>query len=650
MQKYTIEGRYTALALIRRNADGSFLRIDGGKQVSFTENWKDATVKTKAQIDKHFKNNDAALGMLTGEKNGITVIDFDTKDNDLFLELYSEAPTFCVETEKGFHLYYQYSTDPMFVNRAGVFNGGVDVRNDGGLIFCPPTPNYKIFNEENINPFTETGLILLRKSFTPSGGKTRGNLSETETRNDSLFRYGCKWINEYTKQETWMKMVQANNAFKKGKLDEKELETLYQQILKYSPEVKEEEPDNEGVPIASLGLLTVGEDGKEVYNNNEENIVRLLKKHPAFANRFRLNVWNEREEVEEGGVWRDLEDTDITFTLRKISVLYPQFRMVKKLTVQDAIVDVCKENPYDPVVSYVRSTQWDGIERISSWLQEVYGVEDNEYHQKVGGNFFKGMIQRILYPGCKVDSVLLLEGEQGCGKSSSLGVIGGAWHLETTMAADSKDFFMQFRGKLIVEFSEGETQRRTETMKMKAIISTAVDTYRAPYGRAMRDIPRRCVFAMTTNSDESLKDLTGNRRFFPVVVERNVDLEWLRENRDQLFAEALHGVETLKEKSYEYPLEYAERLRNEKMERSGLEGIVSEWLNAPRKFNGEVIDVSDGVTNEDVWLYALNGAKDRYNKREEMRIAQTLRGLGYQKGRKQVGGIEKIRWNKPCCP
>ena len=109
MQKYTIEGKYTALALIRRNEDGSFLRIDGGKQVSFLENWKDATVKTKEQIAQHFKKWDAALGMLTGEKNGITVIDFDTKDNDLFLALYSECPTFCVETEKGFHLYYQYS-------------------------------------------------------------------------------------------------------------------------------------------------------------------------------------------------------------------------------------------------------------------------------------------------------------------------------------------------------------------------------------------------------------------------------------------------------------------------------------------------------------------------------------------------------------
>src|ERR1019366_5023328 len=116
------------------------------------------------------------------------------------------------------------------------------------------------------------------------------------------------------------------------------------------------------------------------------------------------------------------------------------------------------------------------------------------------------------------------------------------------MSTDNKDFFMQFQGKLFVEFSEGETLNRTETKKMKAIITTQFDRYRPPFGRSSQDFPRRCVFAMTTNQEEYLKDETGNRRWLPVrLVKKTADTEWLAENREQIFAEAYHRVITLKE-------------------------------------------------------------------------------------------------------
>jgi putative DNA primase/helicase len=399
-------------------------------------------------------------------------------------------------------------------------------------------------------------------------------------------------------------------------------------------------------PIEELGLLTTENSGKRIYNKCTENIYRILTRHPYFEGRLRFDQWKDKAEILEGKEWRDLRDSDYVPIQRKITSMYPQFRNVGKDMVVDAINDACRDNSYDSAVNFVRSVEWDKKDRLSTWLSQVYGVEQNDYHKAVGENFFKGMVKRIIQPGCKFDSVLILEGPQGCGKSTSLTLIAGDWHLETTMKADRSDFFLQFKGKLIVEFSEGETLSRTETKQMKAIISTQVDTYRAPYGRLMQDIPRRCVFAMTTNNDEYLKDETGNRRFFPVeVVSNPVNLEWLNENRMQLFAEALYRVETMKETVHEYPKDAADAIRGEKMVKTGLEDIVLEWIGHPIGINGVAMDLkNDGVTTTDVWVHALNGSKDRFSKYDEMRVAQTLRVMGLEKRRTMVNGEQKMRW------
>ena len=187
------------------------------------------------------------------------------------------------------------------------------------------------------------------------------------------------------------------------------------------------------------------------------------------------------------------------------------------------------------------------------------------------------MVKRIVFPGCKFDYVLVLEGEQGIKKSMSLAVLGGNWHSETTMSTDNKDFFMQFAGKAIIEFSEGETLSRTEVKRMKAIITVQSDRYRVPFDRMTQDFPRRCVFAMTTNQSEYLKDETGNRRWLPVaVVAEEANIEWLQANRDQLFAEAYSRV-LAGEKIYEFPKEETERQQAARMIHDPNADLVAEW-------------------------------------------------------------------------
>jgi hypothetical protein len=198
------------------------------KEAIFLENWKNPTKKTEQQIVEHFKKIDAGLGIATGKENGLTVIDFDTMTNELIPQLYELAPTYCVQTKKGIHFYYKYH--PYFKQGTNRFSGGVDVRNDGGLVFAPPTPNYKRWGDKPISEITPIALELLQRYEIQGAQK---GLVATETRNDTLFRKMCGWLIYYPEQEAWNRSVKANKEFKKGELTDSELEIMFQSAKKY---------------------------------------------------------------------------------------------------------------------------------------------------------------------------------------------------------------------------------------------------------------------------------------------------------------------------------------------------------------------------------------------------------------------------------
>lgn len=401
-------------------------------------------------------------------------------------------------------------------------------------------------------------------------------------------------------------------------------------------------------------LTTKSPKGDDIIVQNVENVCRLLRAHPEFAGTLRKDLFGSVFEIQGTDAagtrtWRPFEDVDALHIMARISILFPFFRRIGKDMVYDAILKVLDENAYDSAVDFVRSIEWDKKARLDTWLGSVYGAPDNEYHRAVASNWLKGMVKRILDPGCKFDYVLVLEGEQGARKSTSLHILGQLangrnMHVETTMSTDSKDFFMQMKGKAIVEFSEGETLSRTEVKKMKAIITMQSDTYRPPYSRVSQDFPRRCVFAMTTNQDEYLKDETGNRRWLPVRVKDKADIEWLAANRDQLVAEARVRVlagETL----YEFPEEATKAEQEARRVSSPNEERIVHW------YMNMLTDQArmQGITIMQVYSEAMGGfASASLKKFEEMEIADILkRVIKLEKRRKMVGGVQSMRWYNP---
>ena len=233
--------------------------------------------------------------------------------------------------------------------------------------------------------------------------------------------------------------------------------------------------------------------------------------------------------------WQDADDLHVTNYMQTRFQLF-----VTPNTVANAVDAVVMRRRVHAARDYLARLQWDGRARLDRWLVTYLGVEDSLYTRAVGSKFLIGGVARARKPGCKVDTTLILEGPQGKGKSQALAALLPNESLFTDdLGADlGKDAAERLPGKWIVEVAELDSFRRAETSRIKSFISRQVDHFRVSYGKRAGDYPRHCIFAGSTNAMTYLRDESGGRRFWPVAVV-SIDLEGLRRDRDQLWAEAV---------------------------------------------------------------------------------------------------------------
>ncbi len=196
-----------------------------------------------------------------------------------------------------------------------------------------------------------------------------------------------------------------------------------------------------------------------------------------------------------------------------------------------------KEEPEIPksVTEYLDALVWDGVPRIDRWLIEYGGAEDSAYVRSVSRLMLVAAVRRARLPGCVFGQLPILEGPQSVGKSSALRIlaVNDAWYTDESLGSDTRRFMESTVGKWIVEVSELESME-----DLKAVLSRQWDAARMAYQHKQTRVPRQFVLIGTTNATEGyLRDATGNRRFWPVRVQR-FNLERLRADRDQLWAEA----------------------------------------------------------------------------------------------------------------
>jgi hypothetical protein len=214
---------------------------------------------------------------------------------------------------------------------------------------------------------------------------------------------------------------------------------------------------------------------------------------------------------------------------------------VSKALCHTVILDTARLNGFHPVRDFLDALRWDGNNRIDSWLTIYGGAKDDEYTKAVGALLLVAAVRRVRQPGCKFDEMVVIENEeQGTNKSSALATlaVSEAWFSDDLpLNIGGQQVIECLRGRWIVEAAELSGMRRADVEHLKGFLSRRIDRARPAYGRLVAEVPRQCVIVGTTNSQEYLRDTSGNRRFWPVRI-KEFDIAALRQDRDQLWAEA----------------------------------------------------------------------------------------------------------------
>lgn len=368
------------------------------------------------------------------------------------------------------------------------------------------------------------------------------------------------------------------------------------------------------------------------------NVVKVLQTDPTLgSDHLYYDPFEDRVKIVNSAAraWVDEDDYALTVYLQQTIGM----SLIGDQTVSKAVRLVASQRPRHSVRLWFDTLQWDGEPRLETAFEDYWGVEDfsshpQEYVRAVSRNFLLGIVARIEKPGCKLDTMPVFEGDQGKKKSSALEILASpAWFAVARDTIGTKDFLLTTRGKLILELAELDALTKAEITAIKNTMSTAVDTYRPPYGRVARDYPRQCVFAGTTNKDDWANDPTGGRRFLPIKC-GEIDLIALQAARLQLFAEAVHRIRA-GEAWWMMP-ESAAAVQRDRHADDVWTDTVLTWL----------IGKSDATSSE-VLLQALKFKESDIGRREQNRIGDILRHAKWHRQTVRRDGRPVKAWVNP---
>lgn len=359
-------------------------------------------------------------------------------------------------------------------------------------------------------------------------------------------------------------------------------------------------------------------NGKGGVKKSMTNLMLFLKNLPEFGTTIR---WNElAQRAEWNG--RPLEEADL-IDARLILEGHSYEPTVTDLL--PALIRHARENTFHPVRDYLRSLKWDGTLRLDYWLQQCLGAPNTAFNKLAGRKTLIAAVARAFKPGCKVDTVLVLEGPQGVKKSTAIEVLfSEVWAAESVNLFDQHNkMVMSMMGAWVVELAEFVAVTKRDQNAVKGMLSMRVDKVVLPYAKIASEHPRQCIFFGTINPGETgyLTDGTGNRRYWPVEVVK-ADLDLIRARRDQLWAEATKAF-------------FAD-------EPWWLDGEGEAKLAQDEASDREKIDVWDeilalkidneGITSTTLAaaLQAIGVPNERMDERAHTRVAGCLRRLGFE--------------------
>lgn len=207
------------------------------------------------------------------------------------------------------------------------------------------------------------------------------------------------------------------------------------------------------------------------------------------------------------------------------------------------MLSAAQPNSYHPVQRYLSELYAPGLDLMDA-AKELLGVEDKlsaiQLHR-----FLVGAVGRAMNPGSKMDYVCILQGKQGEGKSEFWKhLFGPAFYQSYNSEDKGKDAILKLHKQWGIEIAEFDYMSNRDSASLKNFISTAVDTIRPPYAATPEDLPRPSIFAGTCNTDDFLRDRTGERRYWVIEVRNQIDIEKVKRLRDSVWYAALRAYQS----------------------------------------------------------------------------------------------------------
>lgn len=382
----------------------------------------------------------------------------------------------------------------------------------------------------------------------------------------------------------------------------------------------------------------------------EFNAAVPLREDADLKGRIRFNMVRGIIEIVDVLPWGDgpgeWRDHNLTGLCQWLNLM--RFHMGKEM-MQDAIDRVAYENRFNPLLDYLEGLTWDGVPRVGRWLPVYTGCEDTMYTREVGKRWLIGAAARAARPGCQVDTMLVLESGEGKYKTSLLRALGGGYFTPLRGDIGSSDgrCSVQAATNWIIEFSELAALNKVSFEALKDFLTTTDEVLRLPYRRNPERVFRVGVFAGTTNESEWLPMDGDHRRFWPVRI-KFCDVDAVRRDRDQLWAEAYHLYKQQEKWWIGYEeIDLIRSVADQRDERR----FHDEWFSQVVSWASKPMNrIEKQFSLADIARGALGVERDKLDKNTQMRIGKILQAAGWKrwKARSEEGVVWV--WRRPEAP
>lgn len=409
---------------------------------------------------------------------------------------------------------------------------------------------------------------------------------------------------------------------------------------------------NEGIESDDAWMAQLSRTQKGEIHKTTSNIMLIMENDRELKNKIVLDEFASRGMAVGALPWNGETDprmwTDVDSAGMR-DYLENHYGITGVAKVDDALSLIAFKHRINQVADYLNSVKWDKKPRINTLLHDYLGAEQNAYTAAVMRKSLTAAVARAIKGAVKYDYMPILVGPQGKGKSTFLGKLGKDWFCDSLEDFSGKEAAEIIQGQWIVEVGELTAMSKAESAAIKQFLSKKDDVYRAAYGRHAERYPRRCVFFGTSNEAAFLKDVTGNRRFWPVTIDVHEPTKsvWddLDKEVDQIWAEAKviftlgEDLDMMTDEEKRLTLEAQEMYR----EVNDKEGLIQEFLDRPVPENWDQMDLGqrrqylngnllaegrlvkrDKICALEVWCECLGGDARRMRRQDSIEINNVL--------------------------